>query len=831
MLENNNKKVITRMAKRSLKSNRRKNLIIGVAILLSAFMLFTILTVGSTFFEMQDIQNLRMQGDDSDAYIYGGFTKEQKEQCEKNPDISVVGVSGIAGWAEKTKADDTLNTAFIWADETQWNILKKPAMEWMEGSYPQAENELMVTKAALEDCGLGNLNVGDSFTITYGDHLGSHTKEFAISGMWGGYGDQKIFYVSEAFFKQSGFSLEDYGRGFLWLKFASPIVTEETQQEFEDSLELGKKQRLLFTADSAQSVQILAGMAGLVLITCLSAYLLIYNILYLSVSGNIRYYGLLQTVGMTGRQVRHLMQKQMLLLGAIGIGLGVLLGMATSFFLIPVSVKALGIQQNDVQIAFHPGIFFLSILITGVTIYIGNRKPTKMATEVSPIEALGYSSISEKQKAHKMRRGKLIGRMAREQLSKDKKKTVVVVLSLATALSVFLCLITLIESQGARTFASSHMDSDMVILDDTTKKEEQSAWKRILDTELLSEITDNEAIKELHPVMSEHIIVPWEPDFAELWMKKFYEVWMNISYEGDVKAEYQQHPEKFYSFFTGIDQAEFEALNDTLENPVDEQAFINGETCILYRNNLELNMTQLKGKRVTCALYDKPQVPYSFEIVALTDDSYYASLNGIPPTVIVSDSFLKSIVEDPYISKVSLQYEEEYNQIAETAMKKIMAESAYAKDFSYSSKIKLMEIVEKAQGNLMGVGMGIILILALIGILNYVNTVTGNIQSRQLELAVMESVGMTEKQVRKMLVWEGLLFAGYSLFLTATVGLGITYIIYQSMNYMGTPFSIPVLPIVGMILFVVAVCVFVPLIAYRVLVGKKAIVERIRGTQ
>ena len=41
------------------------------------------------------------------------------------------------------------------------------------------------------------------------------------------------------------------------------------------------------------------------------------------------------------------------------------------------------------------------------------------------------------------------------------------------------------------------------------------------------------------------------------------------------------------------------------------------------------------------------------------------------------------------------------------------------------------------------VGLGIVLILALIGLLNYVNTVTGNVQNRQMELAILESVGMT----------------------------------------------------------------------------------------
>lgn len=151
--------------------------------------------------------------------------------------------------------------------------------------------------------------------------------------------------------------------------------------------------------------------------------------------------------------------------------------------------------------------------------------------------------------------------------------------------------------------------------------------------------------------------------------------------------------------------------------------------------------------------------------------------------------------------------------------------------FFFDSKIEEAEDVEKVQGNMMGVGIGVVLILALIGILNYVNTMTGNIQSRQTELAILESVGMTEKQMRRMLMIEGLLFAGISLFLTATLGTAVTYYLYQSMNYRGVPFMIPVFPVFIMAVIVVVVSVAVPLIVERLIGRKKSVVERIRTVE
>lgn len=799
------------------------------AIVLSTFMLFTILTVGSTYFKMQRIQNIRLNGGDMDAYIYGGFTEEQRSICEDNPDIALVGREGMAGWAIETEKDDTLHGMFLWSDEVMWNKIKKPAREWVKGTYPQKANEVMATQEALEDCGLEDLGVGDSFTITYGDGNGEHTKEFAISGICKGYGAKNVFYVSRSFFDQSGFQLTDYGRGFIYLKYASSIIPQKTQAALEESLELGKKQRLIFMSDSASSVQIMAGMAGLILITCISAYLLIYNILYLSVSGNTRYYGLLQTVGMTGRQVYALMKRQMLYIGAAGITLGILLGGAASFLVIPWIVKTLGIREEDISVAFHPAIILLCLVLISLTIWLGSRKPAKIATSVSPVEALNYRPNAGSKESHKTGKGNLIWRMAREQFKKDKRKTLIVVLSLAASLSVFLCLITLIASQGPRTMASSFMDSDLTILDDTVRKEDQSKWMGLLDEEFLSRLQGNPSVKEIHPQMTERIVVPWDEEFSEPYMKKMYEYWMDQDY-ADVKEEYKQHPENFYSYMTGIDETEFGYLNSMLDEPIDKKEFMEGKSCILYQNSLDIDKEMLKGKHIVFSRYSQMGRLHDLKIAGMTEDGYYASMIGVAPNIIVSDAYIKQIVEHPYVSRVGINYQKEYDEKLENEIKEEMDSSPYAKGFSYNSKIEAMKEVKKAQGNMLGVGIGIILILALIGIMNYINTVSGNIQSRQLEFAVMESVGMTNKQVKRLLVREGILFAAASLLVTATVGIGITYMVYQSMNYMKVPFAVPTLPVAAIALFILAICVAVPLASYHMLAGKRTVVERIRET-
>lgn len=828
MLANNNSKIISRMAKRSLKSNKNRTAIMITAVMLSAVMLFSVLTVGITYYKMQRVQNIRMSGADFDAIMYG-FTDEQKRVCEEEENILTTGIIGISGWVKETEQDKTPNVGLIWADETYWNEMMKPARKWMKGTYPGKENEVMATKKALKECGMEHLEVGDSIALTYEDRMGEHTETFLISGMWEGYGDKSAFYVSEQFYQKSGNKLSEVSSGRCHIKFNKNMMTQGEQAAFINKMHLEKQQRLFFMDSFSYSTKLFAGMAAIIAVTCLCAYLLIYNILYLSVSGNVRYYGLLQTVGMTRKQIKQFLKRQMLFVGGIGIVGGILLGSGVSFVLIPGVVKTLGVHMDKVTVTFHPVVFLITILLTSLTVYAGSRKSVKMAASISPIAALGYRPGNGKKSTRHTGTGKVSWRMAKEQITKDKKKSAIVILSLAVSMSVFLCLITLMESQGARTIISNYLDADITITNDTLKKEEQKDWRQILNSDFVNQIEQTEGVKEVHSLLSTLITVPWEPEFSDIWMREFYEMWMDISYDSQIE-EYKAYPENFGSVMIGIDETVFGHLNEELETPIDKEAFLKGETCILYRNELAFETKDLKGKSVTCNSYSDQENSRTFRIEALTDNREYAGeLRGFPPIIIVSDRTIKNFAEQPYVSNISVLYQEEYDKETENNILAAMETSTDAKDFSYTSKIEAMEKVKDAQGNMMEVGMGIVLILALIGILNYVNTVMGNIQNRQVELAVLESLGMTERQINRMVVTEGIIIAGSSLVVTAVAGGGVTYWIYQSMNYRGIAFSVPMLPIAGMIACVFAVCIIIPLVIKNALSRRGTVVERIRG--
>ena len=838
MLKNNNQPVIKRIAKTNLKSNFRRSITMILAVLLSSFLLFSVFTVGLTYLKMNKLQNIRLNGADFDAVLYG-VTEEQKTILDNDENVKQFGILTVAGAVRETETDKTPGVGLLYADAVLWDDMMSPTRTFLQGKYPTNENEIMVTEEALKKCGFENKKTGDEITFVYEIKEKRQEKTFQISGIWGGFGIVDNFFVSKAFCEQEG--IEELYNSRCDISFEKRWMSEEEQQAFIDKMELGKSQRLFYVYEFGNAAEIFWGIAGIVVVTCLSAYLLIYNIMYLSVAGNIRYYGLLQTIGMTGKQIRSLIKKQMIWIGGIGISLGLFLGFFVSFSLIPVAIESLGMKQEQtgqVQVVFHPAVFLLTILLTGFSVWYAARKPIRLAESSSPIEALGYRPVSGIRKGHTTKKGNLIRRMAVEQLTRNKKKTVVTMLSLSASLSVFVCLMILLHTQSAREYVYNFRGLDMVVANDTIQnvvveqdeegKKQLQGVKQILNQEILDKIKKTDGVSAVFPVSCVSTVIPWEPEVSDVWMREFYETWMDIPYENDLE-EYKNHPENFASALIGITEEDFRALNQELKAPVDETSFLNGETCILYRNGLfDLDEKKVIGKNILCGEYENPENTRSFKIVALTDINDYTALLGYPPTMIVIDKAVSSFAKEPIIFKVGIQYEKEFDERAEAAVENILRKSPNASDFSWESKIGQAEIVEKAQGHMAEIGFGIVAILAVIGIMNYINTSVGNIQSRRKEISIMESVGMSEHQVRKMLVWEGIFYTGGVMLLTLTAGLGITYAIYQSVNYMGAAFWFPMVPFFIACILLLTVCIAVPLLAYKQMEKSGSLVERIR---
>ena len=823
MLANNNKAMLKRLARNTVKTNRRQFAILFFTVALAACMLFCVFTIGITYLHLSRLQDTRLFGAEYDAVVANGFTEEQKAILMDRSDVRSVGVLSYAGYAKSTDADDTIDVGLLWCDSVYWETMSAPARTGVKGTYPEKENELMVTREALRACGKETLEPGDCFVMNYEDNTGVHRENFVISGIWEGYGNQAIFYVSEAFFQKSGYALDQ--SGILYIKYDSDFVTNRTIEETQESLSLSNTQVFQASDYITHSITVLMGICGLGFILCLSAYLLIYNILYLSVSGKIRYYGLLQALGMTKHQLTDFIRRQTLPVGMAGIVIGGILGIFLSLALVPYMMRILGIASANLEIHFYPGVLLLSIGVTGVSMLWGIHTPVRMAAKVTPVEAARYRSGAPVPVGiRKRKRGHFFWRMAMDQLRRDKTKVIVVFLSLATSLSVFYCLTTIISSYGDRTVMPNYWDADLIVENDTQTAEDMDSLLPALDGEMLAKLENMEGIERIHAVTGVPITLPYKQDgFTGMWLEGYLSNKPYLSYE-EAEADYRKHPEHYYGMLKGIDDAEFDYLNGTLGTPVDRQDFLEGRICILVYGGFEIPAEYTQG---TVVNFDYQNQNHGITVGAVDYDGYYFS-STVGPSLIVSRKYLEELSADPVVLSLNIKYEQAGDEATERTIMESLSASPYDNDLTVTSRLEDLRTIREAQGSMQEIGTAIALLLLLVGALNYVNTMASGIQNRKLTFSIMESVGMSPRQIRRLLIREGCLYAFFSILITLTVGTAVTYICFRSMNYMGVPFSVPILPLLSGMLLVFVLCIAAPLLSYRRLSDGRPVAERLR---
>ncbi|MFA9381105.1 MAG: ABC transporter permease, partial [Acetanaerobacterium sp.] len=203
--------------------------------------------------------------------------------------------------------------------------------------------------------------------------------------------------------------------------------------------------------------------------------------------------------------------------------------------------------------------------------------------------------------------------------------------------------------------------------------------------------------------------------------------------------------------------------------------------------------------------------------------------SGLAPTVLISNALMREWFREPIVSKIDLDVSGDYEQNALIALRQIMGKDY---EISLTSKMEAMEELNSAKTVLLVLGGGIALVIALIGILNFVNVMSVGIMVRRQELAMLECVGMSRKQVRKMLVGEGLEYAIITLLLVFTAGNALTFGIYKlfSRQVDYAVFTYPCLPILITALIILIICITTPEMAYRS-INRATIVERLRQAE
>lgn len=831
MLKVNNKKVINDLAKTTYSAHRKRNVLTIMAIFLTTLLICTVISIGLSYWDTIVLRQQRMQGMDYDIELTEP-RNDQVSAIRKMENVRYAGLSVKCAVLSKYEDIKLDKIRLFWLDNICWEKQTISALDYYKGQYPQKENEIMLSKNALNSMGIKNPKVGMELPLMYqtlaeNSDNGDIAKTFILSGWFLDYSGIDKGYVSHKFYQTTGVLQTDLTQGGLKISLTNPLYSERDITEMQNQINISGNQIIEADYDTiANFCRTIIGLLVLLLLIFMSGYLFIYNTLYISVNKDIRYYGQLKTIGTTSIQIRRMIYRQVLWNTAIGIPLGLICSAIVGKIIIPQLLHAINpsIMPNDVE-AVSVWVFIIATVFSFATTVISSQKPANIATNCAPIEAIKYMGGFFSNMKSKIRNGGDIRSMVRIDLFRDKKQFGVIMCSLSLALLLFLIMNVVIQANNATNILNYSYDYDLRILNQTLLSDNE---EQVITDDLIENVKNLDGVKDVRTLQSTTAIVPYQEDVYGGYYKELYQSrYTPGDYDKDINMYKQQddyNNNMFSCRIVGIDDLEFERLNKMLDIPLDKGPFDKGKIAFVSKTFTEGD-NGIVGKKVNFSISntDSSSEEETIEIGALADyPAYYAA--GYSPDLIISDDYFEKFVQQPLIEMIKIDYEKAFSEKTEEAIMDLIKDN---QSLSVDSKLNRYSEMKDSENQITVLGGSIGLIVMLLAISNYLNMMSASVQNRTKEFAVLESIGMTRKQIKRMVISESLCYAILSIGVAIIIGLPTSYFIFENFNVYGIPFSFPIVNNMMLFLFIIMVCV----VSTLLILGKtknESIIELLR---
>lgn len=833
MHANRNKKAVKRVSIGMLKANKSRNFFAVIAIILTTFMITSVFSLGISYKENYDTFTIRQFGTIATISL-SNPTDEQYKKLMSLDYLDAVGRQyNIGSITQKTEQNTAAVISLLCYDKTEYENNFKPAISNIEGNYPQKSDEIMMSEGALAQLGIKNPVLNQTVKLDYKTSNGSQSGEFKLSGWFKSYAAnvKSIILFSEEYCADNGITPEMGGTANIFAKddetayvlLVKDIVLNR-HQEFNSH----------FTVSEIKDIiQIAALMLIIVLFIMMSGFLLIYNVFYISVSKEINLYGMLKTLGTSQKQIQKIIINQALTLACIGIPVGLVLSALFSLAIVPFALESMAGDDFD-KISFSPLIFIGAALFSFATVFISAWKPAKTAGKISPVEALRYNtakSSSKEKNLSKSQNGGKIYRMAWRNIFRNKKQTILVVVSLFLGSITMLCINSIIGSMDAENYAQKYIKDDIAFVNENPREEGFSE-------ELVKSLEGIDGIKDFYVSSAAFVPVEFDEKALEHILKNAFE---DGGGTYDSEAYYQNFLEtmreiakdnEYGAWVQTIDIKYVEEYNKTHKEQIDTESFINGKTVI----SLNFGNGDYKGTELTFIDNSNEKIKVKIDgMFTLEDINYVVNpgfIMGRPSVIFVSDNFMNNIDCDSAIFSVAFNADKSHLSQAESKAKELGKNLTSTTAYQLYIRTQTIQQFKEYMLALSIIGNSVSVFLLAIGILNFINIMMTGIFSRRREFAVMQSIGVTVRQIRKLLSVEGLYYALMTAVLILTAGSGILFaeakIIPSIADY--AVFEYPVAPLVILLVCISLLCLIVPFIVYKSS-AKSTITERLRDIE
>ena len=816
--------ILNELTVKSLKKNKRRTVLTIFGILLSVALITAITTFVSSM--QGSLVDFAKKNSGNYHILVENVPKDKQkyllhnEKAEKKIVIQTIGNAKPLSLQYEEGVNEE-NATKIKVRAVKKENFSDLGMILQSGKFPQSENEIVIPEHFRGDY-TTKIRVGDKLKL----NIDGKEKEYTVSGISGMSAVE--FHSEEGMLGCSLFTISDDEKISENIDVAMLMKNPKDTFAFREMLEkeLGLHelqinnilldfQGAVVNANVLVVLKVLAGMViGIILLTSI---FVIKNSFDISITERLKQYGMLVSVGATSKQIRKNVLFEGVILGIIAIPLGVLLGVGAIWCTLQVVMKILEGTSfgGEVELKMYVSVvaILIAVAVAIVMIYISSLIPAKKAQKVSPMEAIREAKDT-KLEAKKLRTSKLFrkvfgieGEIARKNLKRSRKKYRTTVFSLFISIVLFLSISSVrIYGQEMQNMKFAKMDYNLIAHYDEDDLGKQG--------EIFRRASKVDGVKKAE------IVKVWIGDPKNISFTKTAEKSRGIEEftqeEKDKEAQYV-----FYSLSNETYKAFAKELGLSYEEVKDKGILC--DTSISFVRDEEDEKAK-KTKYHELAVKEGEKLQFDggeIEIVKRADRLPFTQNIYYGVNVIVSEEWM---------SHRDIRYDGLYIDAEDTMKVRENMEKITGKDgWTY------MDFAEQARENnsinlIISIFLyGFVAVISIIGITNVFNTITTNVALRSREFATLRSVGMTDKEFKKMIWYESFLYGTKSLLYGVPVGLGLSYIFYrQFTNILEMSYIVPYQQVIICILFVfIIVCLTMQYAVKKV--EKQNIIETIRN--
>ncbi len=834
-------KEITELAKANNKWDYKKVILLSFAVAISVFVLFSVFTIAKGKIAVDTVKNIRESGSAADGYLENA-EKRQYDQMIYPDYIKDYGWEYSVGkWEQGGKIFASCKAV----DQTVWKKMMLPAYDYVEGSYPKSENDIMLSRRLLEQLGISEPKIGmkipvrilfKNWSVNGGEAL---TEEFTLSGYYTDY-INGARYVPTAYFAEKYMDMKEIPRFPAKLVFTVKskfFSRDQLEKRLYQDIELDNAQQQFTATDSSglKSVTQFLGGYGAALVCSVillfSVYLLIYNVLSISLGKDMNHFGLLMVVGLTRKQLKKMVLRQNMTILLYGILGGGIFSTLVGTFVFQKLFENLFLKQCgklQVQAVFYPQYLIGAAVVSGVMLLSASKYILSKLKNISPLGAYRYQAKEcSSRKERRSASGVSVSKMAWYNLWDSKRKFIITVISLLIGCETIMLAGFIMNGTNLTNEFAQSPDFEIGI--------EKEAVENYLfpyknadgeQTDLNSPLFDESVVQkvtELSEVEKNRLYITYGCYASYDYSEDYIQPIENMAYENGTPNNGM--------IIRVLDDQSIDLLESYVKKnrlDIDFDALRNGSGIIVLHKHelsevLEEDAVKMQGKpahifpadavgekgvEFVCSGYldttakGFPQLNMSWD----GDGFHYFLIgeNGYKRLGIQKQIFNISI--DAKKGRETAAAEE----LAELVQNENSSQEGY--NIYYLSrtadKIRETENYMKAGVDVMS---AFSLSLLLLGIINYINIILTNIAARRLEFAVMRRIGMTRKQLREMLIMEGMYYWCILQVLLLTVGTGINMgtgmIIRNNLSYFTFTFPFKEWIAISVITFVFCICI------------------------